>query len=200
MESVELFNEVVESVPGLSVSVITVCANLNSRINIPKKDSEKKGFNNCFITKIEYNESTNISVKIFVNGKLQITGCKTIETAHAVPQIMHDTLLSYYPQCIENKETYNVSDVKIGMINSNFKVGHKLNLPEVQQKLVQSIKNGLYQYSSYQPDKYCAINLKCHKGVSVFIFSSGSVNITGAKNAVDLKEAYEKINCLLVKQ
>ncbi len=199
METVEQFNKTISDIMGLNISVITVCANLNSRININLFPDIKK-FNNCFIFKLTHNESTNISVKVFVNGKIQITGCKTIETAHTVPVSVHDTLLNY-KHYIENLETYHLSDIKIGMINSNFRLNFKLNLVELQDFITSNTSDySLFQYSSYQPDKYCGINLKCHKNISIFIFGSGAINITGAKNSIDLKEAYDSINELIKKK
>ena len=73
------------------------------------------------------------------------------------------------------------------MINSNFSCNCNLNL-----KLFTRLLSYEGYTSRYNPESYPAINLKYEK-VSVFIFGSGNVVITGSKSIEEIIETYKFI-------
>ena len=115
------------------------------------------------------------------------------------------------------KNCLGICDIKIGMINTDFKIKNILNLTSYCDLLskcsVQS--NGNFLSVVYQPIKYPAINTKyicdynlqnyydhvykysCKKKfnqtLSILIFRSGSIIITGGNNIEDYKNAYSYI-------
>ncbi len=220
---IEMYDKDITKGP-INISVITLCANLNSRIDINKlrenqniiyknfkntrihkiknkvknnkyeiKNKIKKNiFNNCFIFSLEHMDSKNISVKIFINGKLQITGCKNIEIAKNIVNIIVNIIeyMDNIYSIIENKQTFKLDSLEIAMINSGFKLNFEIN----QYLLASQLKpDDIIKYVSFQPDKYCGINIKCINNTSVFIFRSGAVNISGSKNTDNLKKIYNHI-------
>lgn len=173
-----------------------------------KKNGKRDSFYNCaqIITKIEGN---NINIKVFPNGKLQIAGCQTMEVCHKVPKVAKN-IVEYYSDCIVNKNEFYLCDQHIGMINSSFRFKFSL-IKEKVQKLINDNtyhNGGNWKYATLQ-DKYEGIKAKYwmdetvekykHKDkvpkkvkgqVSVLIFGTGSVILTGAKTIEEISKAY----------
>lgn len=205
---------------SLRISTITLCFNLNTDIDTEKLTeryvSKNNGkFYNSFIfnwhTKYQY--KTVVSVKIFPNGKVQIAGLSNIKSCAYIIRKVHNKCKEFYL----NKETAKIIHVKIAMINSDFKITDILNLTNMCETLsnhtVQT--NGNFLSIVYQPIKYPAINTKfiCdenlqdynehiynyshkkkyNKTISVLIFRSGSIIITGGNNIKDYLNVYKYI-------
>ena len=81
------------------------------------KDAKNKDMLNCVIFKYTGNTS-NRSIKVFSNGGLHITGCKTVVDA-AVDATMVCALLDVI---FGNDKKIEITDFSIQMLNSNFKV------------------------------------------------------------------------------
>lgn len=204
-------------IENLRISTITLCFNLNSKIdtdNLIKTYTVKnKGkFYNSFIFNwhTKYQLKKIISVKIFKNGKVQITGVNTIKSCCYIIRKVYKKLLNFYLS-----KNYHVSDVKICMINSDFKISRIMNmysLCDLCNKYNIS-KGGNFLNIVYQPLKYPAINTKFivndklehynnHiyingikkkylNSVSILIFRSGSIIITGGNNIQDYLNIYK---------
>ena len=143
-----------------------------------------------------------MSIFIFPNGKAKAAGVKTINTI----QILTDELIeliNYVPGTTKNPELLGVENVKIQMICSDFKIkpikedsdGWCLKQEEFKNILV---KQG-YSATFSSLSRYPGINLKVDsvieekKQISLLIFRSGSIIITGGKNAKDLANCYNII-------
>lgn len=232
-------------VSDLSVSVFVVCATFQSFIDLGiliesfnndndgsfilefkpeskkskklKKKGEDSFYNSLKIRTII--KENKICAKIFKNGSLQIAGCRSIEVCHLVPKIIRSFLLSY-KECIKYPDSFKLTNLKIGMINSKCKFKHKFNqqiLKEIINKNTWT-NNGNWRFATYQPSIYRGINAKFWidstveewtektrlnpsvkidkkvKGqVAVLIFRSGSVILTGAKSEFELKAAYDSM-------
>jgi len=121
---------------------------------------------------------------------------------------------------ISDLENFFVSNVRIVMINSNFSFGSNIS----QERLKNIMNNDKYstenpenvwRIASFQPEKYTGLNSKyltsdfrhsntltelpkkIDEQVSILVFRSGKVTITGAKNTTDLLEAYKTITNLV---
>lgn len=149
--------------PSFKITVISLLITLKDCITVdtPQTLKNVNVFSNCKTYSIQHKESTNISVKIFKNGTIHVTGCRTLETAAEVPYII-----------LKKEKLDHMSFVsKILMINSSFKV----NAIESLRLLKDRIKVN-YKSAVYQPCKYHGLNIKSDDA-TLLVFSSGSVCI-----------------------
>ena len=236
------FDEILLSIQNISsdiileklrISTITLCFNLNNSINIEEL-SKKYVSKNCgkfynsliFNWHTKYQLKTVVSIKIFPNGKVQIAGLANIKSCCYIIRKVHRKCSPFFIGKETEKETgketgltncLGICDIKIAMINTDFKIKKILNLTNYCEILsncsVQS--NGNFLSVVYQPIKYPAINTKyicdynlqnyydhvykysCKKKfnqtLSILIFRSGSIIITGGNKIEDYKNAYSYI-------
>lgn len=177
-------------------------------LEVQKKRKKKK---NCFQNQMtveirpdlkEYPFS-KVSVKIFKNGSIQMSGIKSIKAVNTVlgklvtelskeiAIIENDVIKEIC--LIENNEKISVSKFKIDMINCGFVCGYEVNRENLYKKLLAHEID-----CKYEPSIHAGVNIKYHpidnqKKVSIFIFESGNVIITGAKNIENIMEAYEYV-------
>lgn len=161
----------------------------NKDFTVTKRGKIKKTFFNQLT--INYEDISKKSIKIFTNGKYQITGLSSyIESI-----LLSKEICSWIKECNEGMHV-KIKTLNIGMINSNFKVAYNINLQELQRIIIENYNI----YSRYDPDTYPAINIKyvrLSRIVSIFIFASGNIVITGAKCIIDIKDCYIYINDIL---
>jgi TATA-box binding protein (TBP) (component of TFIID and TFIIIB) len=172
------------------------------------KIQKKKGtdsFYNSFDIKITFVDNTkspsvfsNVSIFIFPNGKAKAAGIKTINTINIMLDEMID-LISSIPGTI--KTDLVAENIKIQMICSDFKIKPIVENPDGWCLKQEELKNILVREHSLSAtfsllSRYPGINLKYpseveeNKNISLLIFRSGSIIITGAKNSVDISNAY----------
>jgi len=159
---------------------------------------------------VRKNKTTNI--KLFTNGAIQMTGCKSMEGAmEALTKIFTElktvkaTLDYKLNRGVErnfatNTEILgidNIFDVKICMINSNFCIEFNIDRDKLFDLLIRDKIE-----CSYDPIIHACVNIKYEhreKTISIFVFESGAVIITGARNCNQIVEAYNFINKYLLK-
>lgn len=168
----------------------------------------------CFIPHEKYkNQLVKLSIKIFHNGSFNITGARSIQgIVHTIREIIK-YLLTYEdilvgPLCIRN--------TKISMINTDFSICKKIKqnvLNKILNEEKFSIQNGgCVKRSTFDPDSYHGVKIKyvhnicdkktlTRKGVekmdselSILVFNTGNIIITGGKTAEETYGAYEFIN------
>ena len=86
-------------------------------------------------------------------------------------------------------DTICITKMYIGMINSNFSMMTNLDLI----RLNGILNNDHRVVSIYNPESYPAINMKYVAdgvSVSIFIFATGNIVITGGKKLEDMRVAY----------
>jgi len=215
-ESWKNFDEIL--LESLRISTITLCFNLNTDIDTVRLGEKYVSKNNgkfynslIFNWHTKYQTKTVVSIKIFPNGKIQIAGLANIKACAYIMRKIFNKCKDFY----ENIQTAKISEVKIAMINSDFKVNETLDLINCCKLLsnysIQS--NGNFLSIVYQPIKYPAINTKiiCDRyledyndhtykylfkkkytnTISVMIFRSGSIIITGANDINDYLFTYK---------
>lgn len=227
IESWKNFNNTLDEIKDISsqvlneklrISTITLCFNLNSNLNMNKLSlhylcKNKGKFYNAYIfnwqTKYQYTKV--VSVKIFPNGKIQVAGCKTLMSCAYIIRKCINKLVPF----MEELNTYNLNDIKIGMINSDFKLKNQINITKLCDLLNENLVdlNGNFQSVVYQPIKYPAINTKFitndnildynnhvykhgikkkyKNNLSILFFRSGSIIITGGNNISDYLYVYK---------
>lgn len=178
---------------------------LENNITMPME----KIFRNQMSLIIQSNNDGNLNIKLFKNGSIQITGCKSIEHLFTTLEYIFTKLRCYSIVCINNKivrkyyvkdlnnlDVNKLSEFKITLINSDFKVGFKIN----RQILFKIIKdNYKHIHCEYDPDRHAGVriyysynnNPKC---TAIFVFESGSIVITGGLNKTDIIESF---NCIV---
>jgi TATA-box binding protein (TBP) (component of TFIID and TFIIIB) len=175
----------------------------SKKSKVPKKKGTDT-FYNSFEIKLsvcDYNETphvfSNVSVFLFPNGKAKAAGIKTINTINITIAILIDLI----SECCELQQELVANTIKIQMICSDFKIkpirdsidGWCVKQEEIKNIIVE--KGYSATFSSL--NRYPGINAKIPsiiedgKNVSVLIFRSGSVIITGAKNAQDIAHCYK---------
>jgi TATA-box binding protein (TBP) (component of TFIID and TFIIIB) len=185
-----------------------------------KKKKTSKNFFNQLTTEIRPSPHKKINVKIFKNGSLQMTGCKSINDCNIVlnhlihrlkkvyAQIENNKIVEYpFLEDIDNMDNINVNKFKIDMINSNFDINYKINRENLYNILLKDKVT-----CRYEPCIHACVNIKFEpkdqphlniiddkkskdgpKKVSIFVFQSGNIIITGAKNEIQIKESYKYI-------
>ena len=142
-----------------------------------KRGKIKKSFYNQVT--IQYKDTTTKSIKLFSNGKLQITGITSLNEASAVGNIMETILNKTF-----EVEDFKITGIEIGMINTNFSFGQKIDIIQLRE-ILNTDPN---VHIDYEPDVYPGLKMKYNK-TSVFIFTTGNVLITGVKTLLEIQEA-----------
>lgn len=142
-----------------------------------KRGKMKKSFYNQIT--IQYKDTTTKSIKIFSNGKLQITGITSLNEASEVANLIGSILNTVF-DC----NRYAVTSLEIGMINTNFSFGRKIDIITLRD-ILNSFPNVSIDY---EPDVYPGLKIKYNKS-SIFIFTTGNVLITGVKSLEEVKDA-----------
>lgn len=186
---------------------------------------KKKFYNQATIVAKPSKNDKNITIKFFLNGSISMTGCKNEDDGlNAVKNFIEE--IKSYPDAFDDDQDLNelnVIDYDITMINSDYQVGFKINRDNLYKLMVHNYKIfTTYDPSIYQgvkisymwnkdnseKDGICKCQNKCKldknskkknicKAVTIAIFQSGKIVITGANNIKQTIEAYNYINYIL---
>ncbi len=172
--------------------------------------NSKKNFYNQNTIIIRVSEERFLNIKLFKNGSIQITGCKQLSDANiGINKLIQklkeklmvrtETGLSEIT-FVDNPDLLTMTNLKIDLINSNFGVSYLINKEDLYQLLTEqnilcrlssthSCVNIKFKAQSEVPDTY----------VSIFVFQTGNIIITGAKNPDHVRDAYNFIVSFLSK-
>lgn len=131
------------------------------------------------------------SIKIFPNGSIQVAGCTDlINCSHIIKML--ETILKKFDKDILPPS----SSFRVVMINSNFSLNYNINLVSTAEHFKSY---GDVFKVSFEPDRYSAVKVKFQpsidmKEVTVSIFSTGKIIITGAETLKEIAFAYNIIN------
>jgi TATA-box binding protein (TBP) (component of TFIID and TFIIIB) len=165
-----------------------------------KKVTKLKNFFNQITMEVRVNEDRKINLKLFCNGSVQMTGCKSPDDCSTAVQRLIDEvkdIQSDEPVC--NLDELGMHGFKVDMINSNFKMNYMIN----RRELHNHITNKPNIYSRFDPNNHAGLIIKYFgdndnkKGISIFVFESGNIIITGAKNRQHIMIAYNYITQVL---
>jgi TATA-box binding protein (TBP) (component of TFIID and TFIIIB) len=170
-----------------------------------KKGKVKKSFFNQATLEIKPIGNEVINVKLFKNGAIQMTGCKSMKNVYEVLNILLENLKIekailvdnniIEKTFVENPEDLKLDDLKIVMINSNFTVPYSIDREKFYKILIECGTN-----CTYEPCIHACVNIKYMCGpkkISIFVFQSGAIIITGANNVDHIILAYDYINAKL---
>ena len=188
---------------------------ITKKIKKPRKDKEKKFYYNQITIHIFFEKIVN--VKIFNNGRIQMTGLKSSEQGKEVIKIFLEEVNKLSEEY--KKEIYEVSNpkftwIKTVLINSDFDLHYKVD----RESLHRSIIDEGY-YSSFEPCIYPGVNIKYYynkfkenngicdcekmcngkgkdntcKKITIAVFNSGKIIITGGNSMEHIEIAYNFI-------
>ena len=177
-------------------------------------------------TKVFYNQITLhvfhinkiVNVKLFNNGHIQMTGLKDISHVEDIIEIIVSIISSYNnnDKIFSTNSNPTIIDTKIALINSDFDIKFEINREVLHREILNSGK-----YSTYEPCIYPGVNIKyfhnhsntgeccCEepcdgkgkgdacKKITIAVFKSGKVIITGANSLDQLDIAYHFIHKFL---
>ena len=182
-----------------------------------KKPSNKNFYNQVTVLIKPKNNVTRgyINIKVFKNGSLQMTGCKDMDDFYDVTKTLISILTIGYNSSkghisfIEDYDNIGIYDARIRMINSNFKVDFKIDRKELTRILKDN--HGLltkdarigYVECKYEPTGgHSCVNIKYkyddQNKPSIFVFQTGAIIITGAKNLDHIVKSYKFIMKILM--
>ena len=187
------------------------------RLILKNKDATKNHFYNqitivnCVNDNIDNIENIKkINMKLFKNGSIQMSGCKSVEYINIALNKLFFKLKEVKAVIENNKiikkpfvENTNimVHDFKINMINSNYKVNMHIDREKLYSLLIKKKINVTYEpciraciIIKYTP----LIDNKEEKKISIFIFQKGNIIITGARSKSHIIESYNYINDILL--
>jgi len=203
---------------------------VNNLINIKKiksdkkkKRKEKKNFYNqvslifrtCTLMGLDPSKITQkeglktVNVKLFINGSIQMTGCKHLDNIRSSLELLFEKLkitkviLNRNMEYIEKPfvidttllNINNVNNFYIQMINTNFNIQFHINRSKLFQLLLDNNID-----ASFDPIIHACVNIKYYllskktKTISIFVFESGSITIAGSNSCSEILEAYNFIN------
>jgi len=182
---------------------------------IKKQVKKKKNFYNSVTTIVDLSpmevDSIDmlkiVNVKIFKNGSFQITGCKNlVQFLNAIKIVCNELkkikgiynrekneiICQTFASKPENLDINKIKNITVRMINSNAYVGFEVD----RNKLYNQLSTQKFN-CTYEPSVHACVNIKYdYNGtdiISVFVFESGSIIITGAKTKDHLVQAYRFI-------
>lgn len=207
------FKEELEDVSWVKITTITMISNIERNIDVGmirkifndvgsitfrrKNSKGGNGFTWSLKDTTFYNQVTlnytddysTKSIKLFPNGAVQVAGCTDLLDCNMVIR----QLVELFRVCFDKK--IPIKSFQVVMINSNFSINHKLNLHEVAHHFS---RHNLFSVS-FDPDRYSAVKIKFKpaedmKQVTVSIFGTGKVIVTGAETLKEIAFSYNIIN------
>ncbi len=150
-----------------------------------------------------------VNVKLFINGSIQMTGCKHLDNIKKSLEILFEKLkickavlnkskqfvLKPFVEDTTNLSIQNVTNFKIVMINTNFNILFQIN----RERLHQLLREAGYDVT-FDPIIHACVNIKyqipntINKTISIFVFESGSITIAGSNSCQQVLDTYNFIN------
>jgi TATA-box binding protein (TBP) (component of TFIID and TFIIIB) len=178
----------------------------NSKKSKIKKKKGTDSFYNSFEIKISIFDEmvmSNVSIFIFENGKVKIAGAKTVNTIYStIDEIIE--MLKFVPDSVDDPETLVAENIRISMVCSYFKIkpikddsdGWCIKQEELKNILVNEyLVSATFSSLARYPGINCKYpsTIEPGKNVSILIFRSGSIIITGGKYSKDILNSYNFI-------
>ena len=109
------------------------------------------------------------SVTLFGNGKLIILGCKSFKEGESVARKVG----TKFQSCVSDVRTVNI------VVNEKI---DRLDLSKLYEKLKENNYKALYE-----PERFAAVVIYIN-GLSILVFHTGNINITGGNNLQTIEE------------
>ena len=159
-----------------------------------------------------------VNVKLFDNGGIQMTGVYSEEFARKSLEYLHQVLLSFEDNPFIGNSNINI--MAIQLINTDYKINkfinqdalhkiliNKYNLFSMLEKTIYQGINTKYFYNTDNKNNngICQCKHICKgqgvgegdgqcKRITMSIFRTGTIIITGARNIIQIQKAYDFLN------
>jgi len=189
----------------------------NKKFSKKRLENRKYFYNQVTIHVFNSNkENKRVNVKIFNNGTIQMTGVSSDQIGQTTIKIIIDEFnkLSNKSDVFKEEIIEEVGSLETVLINSDFDIHNEINRERLHRLI---IKNGYF--SSYEPCNYPGVNIKYYhnplvknygicdcetpcngkgkdntcKKITIAVFKSGKIIITGARSKYHIQKAYEFI-------
>ena len=153
------------------------------------KIKNTKFYNQITLTYVD--KYSTKSIKVFPNGSVQVAGCSDLFDCNRIIK-----QLTFLLKKILNLQHEIPSDsFRVVMINSNFSLNYNINLFRLYNHFLE---NKIFNVT-FDPDRYSAVKIKFKpasdmKQVTVSIFGTGKIIVTGAETLREIVFAYNVIN------
>jgi TATA-box binding protein (TBP) (component of TFIID and TFIIIB) len=194
---------------------------VNNKKFSKKKQENRKYFYNQVTIHIfnDLKKNKRVNVKLFNNGRVQMTGINsdtigetTIKTViNELNKLKNKSLIF---SISDDEEIAEIGELETVLINSDFDIGSEINREKLHRCIIE---NGYI--SSYEPCNYPGVNIKYYmnplrnnygicdcekpcngkgkdntcKRITIAVFKSGKIIITGGRNKNQIQTAYEFI-------
>ena len=192
--------------------------NMDTILNDLKKNTRGHFYNQCSLKIKPDKYKRPVTIKLFTNGSMSMTGCLFKNDGLEAVNVLLKELNKYSGIFVDDE--VEIEKYKITMINSDFKLLFKIDRYKLHDKLVNigllsnydpenypGVKIYYFwnKYDGIRNEGICRCKKKCKgkgdgtgdgqcKKVTIAIFSSGSVIITGANNEQQIIDVYKQIN------
>lgn len=198
----------------------------NKRLSKKKKENKKYFYNQLTIHIFnELKNNKRVNAKIFNNGRVQMTGINSDEIGKTTMNLINLELNKFKNDKdifinFEDDTIQEVGNLETVLINSDFDIKSSVNREALHRQIVKS--NYL---SSYEPCNYPGVNIKYYfnpfknnngicncetpcngkgkmnecKKVTIVVFKSGKIIITGGRCKNHIQIAYEFITDFIEK-
>ena len=183
----------------------------------PEKPTKRKKYFYNQVT-IHLFHTKIINVKVFNNGSVQMTGLngefQGVETVNKLLDVLHHLPHPQLSQIFGEVPFPTLVETQMVMINSDFDIGFPIDREVLHRSVVEA-----GYYSSFEPVIYPGVNIKyyhnpskqltgvcncacmcdgkgkngCCKKVTIAVFKSGKIIITGGQSVQQLNTAYQFI-------
>jgi TATA-box binding protein (TBP) (component of TFIID and TFIIIB) len=141
------------------------------------------GFRNAVTLSKVTQEGNNRSLKVFVNGKLHLTGTSTPMEGERLMKEVVELVDHVFPE----HATLPLIPTEIQLINASFYVPHGIYNPDLRTLFKEHYSGSI----SVVPQRKKYSGLLCYMfNTTVSIFKTGSVVIKGAKSMRDIVKTY----------
>ena len=191
----------------------------NVDTKVKTKDTSKNHFYNQVTVVVRINQGMTddlntepkINMKLFKNGSVQMSGCKSVDGINISLNKLIEKLKEVKGkfedgkvtdiQFIDEPNEITVKKFKIDMINSNYRVNMLIDREKLYNLLVKK-----HIKSSYEPCIRACVIIKYkpieknieEKEISIFIFQKGNIIITGARSQSHIESSYAYMNNILL--
>lgn len=125
-----------------------------------KKEAYTKRFDNSVTIKYRVNEKDTLNIKLFKNGKIQMTGVKSREQGKGAIKDIIEMIKNIYTnqssEIVENLEGLELSKFDIHLINSDFKVDMEIRRDLLYNMLLKDFNVSC----SYEPCIYPGVKIQ----------------------------------------
>lgn len=183
-------------------------------------------YNQCTLLLYSDYNNNQINLKLFKNGSITMTGCKEQDDGPYVVKKLINEMKNHQKVFMYDEDQFDImmNGFAVTMINSDYFCGFRLHLKKLEEVLINkyqlffsydpkvyaAVKISFMWNKDYEADGICHCGKKCIVSkkksikaknncniITVAIFNSGKIIITGSNSFDKTKAAYKYINKLL---